>query len=132
VRHTRKDPDVFPSGLDVKRRRGAALVVQRGLPHEHVRLPLVDLGHLPAALGEPLFDPVDDRLVDFDRQSERLRQRLPRQVILGRPEAAGDDQRPGSGDGVADLVNEISERIADHGLAHQRHAIPLQRRDDLQ
>ena len=53
---------------------------------------------------------VDDRLVDFHRQPERLRQRLARQVILGRPEAAGDDQEIGAVERVADLRDEVGER----------------------
>jgi len=90
--------------LEVKSGRGAALVGQRGLSAEDVRLLLVDLGHLPAARGEARLDAVDDRLIDLHLQPERLRQRLARQVILGRPEA--HEQRPRIGaSGVFGLIH---------------------------
>ena len=58
---------------------------------------------------EALLDPVDDRLIDLHLQPERLRQRLARHVILGRPEAAGGDEDVRVAERVADLVDELAQ-----------------------
>jgi hypothetical protein len=88
LRHARKDPDVFAILLDMKSRRGAALIRQRGLSDEYIRLPFVDLRHHPAARGESFLQALDDGGVNFHRQSERIGQRFARHVVFGRTESA--------------------------------------------
>src|SRR5216110_2566868 len=100
----------------MKSRRGAALVMKRPLSTKNIRLPLVHLGHLPAALREPRFDFVDDRLIDVEFETERLRERVARQVVFGGTEAAGDDEDVGVIERDVDLVDDIIEYIADHAL----------------
>src|SRR5207248_2481458 len=58
--------------------------------------------------------------------------RLARQVVLGRPEAAGDDEDVGALDVVDQLVDEVALRVADDALPHQRHGVVLERGGDLQ
>ena len=49
--------------------------------------------HKLAALGEKGFDRPDRVGVLHQRRAQRIRQRLPRQVIFGRPQPAGDDDQ---------------------------------------
>ena len=141
VRNAGKHPHILRHGArrsggplhdEVKPRRRPALVVERRLAHEDVRLTLVDLGHGPAACCEPRGDRVDDRLVHFHRQAERLGERLPSQVVLRRSETAGDHEHVSAVECIADLGDEIGQQVSDDGLADDRDGEALQRRSDLQ
>ena len=132
VRHAGKNPDVLSALLDVKSRRGAALVVQRGLPDENVRLLFVDLGHLPAARGEARLESRDDRRIDFHLQIQRFGECLARQIVLGRTEAARGDEDLGVIEPEADLVGEIGQRVADDALPHDRDGERFERRGELE
>src|SRR5581483_7044659 len=79
-----------------------------------------------------LLDAIDDRLIELHLQTERLRQRLARQIVFGGTEAAAGDEEVRAVDAVADLAGEIVEPIADHALARQRDAEVLERRCDLE
>jgi len=87
---------VLAAELQMKSGCGAALVRQRRLIDEYVCLTFVHFRHRPAARGKALLDAVDDRLLDAHLQPERLLERLARQIILGRPESAADEQDVGA------------------------------------
>src|SRR5438105_10254308 len=91
----------------------AALIFQRRLSDEHRRLPLIDFGHLPAARGEALLDPVDDRLIDLGLQTKSFDERVAREVVLSGTEAAGGDEDVRVVDAEADLGDEVGQAIAD-------------------
>ena len=76
---------------------GAAGLLDDRRPLRHVGLAAVVVGHLAAAAGEEPLDPGDDRAVSNERDVHDLGDRLPRDVVLRRPEAAAHDDAVRSG-----------------------------------
>lgn len=73
----------------------------------------VPLRHRQAAAGEEGPDPVEDGGVDDRRLADHLGDRLPRQVVVGRADAAGADDEIGVRGGVADGRHQPRQVVAD-------------------
>ena len=100
--------------------RGAAVrVVEHGGAARHHRLAAVDRRHAQAALREARLDLGDDRRVLVQRQAEHLGDDVARQVVVGRPEPAGEDDEVGALERLPEDRRQIGAAIADDRLGAQ-------------
>src|SRR5215212_1192249 len=84
----------------------------------HVGLAQVHLGHaLDAHAAEPLAQPRLQLGPAHQGHPGHLGQRLPGDVVLGRAQAAGQDDRVGPAEGLADGLGDAFGVVPDHGVA---------------
>ena len=90
--------------------RGAVAVVEHDAVLDDQRLPPVDRRHRHAARGEARLELGDDRRALDQRPADHARHGLARHVVVGRAEAAGQDDEVGARQRVGDRCGPARRR----------------------
>ena len=101
-------------------------------PSTTERLPPVDRRHRDAAGREAGFEPGDDRRVLDQRPADHAGDRIARHVVVGRAQAAGQDDQVGARQRVRDHAGQRVDAIADDVLGADADAEPGQALGDRQ
>ena len=99
--------------LDPLAGRGAAVVGQDLGAFDDERLPLVDFRHLALELREALLQRFGDFGMEDQLAVERGGHGVAREIVLGGPQAAGEDHDFGARDGAAHGVRQAVQVVAD-------------------
>ena len=120
--------------IDPQAGRASPRVLDHDRTGRDHRLPPIDLRHRhrEAAGLEPLAETRRDGFVLRQRPLEGSRHRLPRDVVVGRAEAAAEDQQIDAREQRANRMGELVPRVADHGLDRDVDAEPIELLGDVQ
>ena len=116
VRHARHGVDHLGADRADQARCRARHLRDRPGAFRHVRLAQVVLGHVAAARGEQGADALGDLGVADQAHAHHRGNRLARDVVLGRAQAAAQDHRVGALERQADAVDDPLQVVADLGL----------------
>ena len=118
--------------LDPLPRRGAVAVVEHDAALDDERLAPVDRRHRDAAGREAGFEPGDDRRILDQRPADHAGDGIARHVVVGRAQAAGQDDQVGARQRVRDHAGQRVDAIADDVLGADADAEPGQAVGDRQ
>ena len=91
-------------------------------PSNHQTLPPVHVGHLQAPARKALHQALDDVGMLDEGKANHVCQRIARHVIVGRPEAAGQDDQVGALERAPQMLADLAPVVADNGLRPQLDA----------
>ena len=116
ARRSRQEDDEPAADVDHLTGRGSIRVLENDTPLNHQGLPPVHVGHLQTPACKPLHEAVNDLGVLDERKAEHVCQRIPGHVIVGRPEAAGQDDEIDAIQRTPEVLGNLPAVVADHGL----------------
>ena len=88
--------------LDDEARRSADRVFDQCRPRRDVGLLKIVLGHLDAETGKALLERLQRALMQLQRATGGVGDGLARDIVLGRPESAGDQEHAAAGESQFD------------------------------
>ena len=105
---------------------GAVGIRKDGRAVENVGLLGIVGGHLPAALGEALFEAGENFRITLHGKAERFGDRFASQVVFGGAEAAAENHDVGAEQAVLGGAHEVAEIVADDALENHVDAQPVE------
>ena len=103
-------------------------IVEDRRASQNLRLPAVDVRHLQSASRKPLLDAGRNRWILDERHTKHLGDRLARQIVVCRTEAAGQDEEIAAIERLPAQAGDARPLVAHHGLRPQLDA---QRREAI-
>ena len=102
--------------------RSAVGIVENDAALNDQRLTAIHVGHREAAPRKPLAESLDNLRILDERHTQHVSQRIARNIVVGRPEAAGQDHEVDAVEGAAQVLGYLTAVVPDDGLRSQLDA----------
>ena len=122
ARRSGQEDDQAVTDVDHLAGCGPIRILEDGAALNHQPLPPVHVGHLQAPARKPLHQALDDVGMLDEGKAEHVRQRIAGHIVVGRPEAAGQDDEVGAFERAPQVLGDLTTVVADHGLRPQLDA----------